>query len=390
MPDGEGAVTARIIEHIADVPSADWDALAGDDNPFVSHGFLNALEVTGCATGRTGWLPQHMIMEDSAGRLIGAVPLYLKNHSQGEYVFDHGWAHAFERAGGDYYPKLQASVPFSPVTGPRLLAGAGAGTLEIQFAMARTLETFCERMNISSVHVTFPTRGEWQVLGEAGWIQRRGRQFHWHNRGYESFDDFLGALMSRKRKSIRKERREVAEAGITVRALTGDEIEPRHWDAFYRFYIDTYDRKWGYPYLTREFFQVLQDTLPDKVVLVIAEHDGRPVAGAINLKGKHALYGRNWGCIEDHRFLHFECCYYQAIEFAIAHGLDTVEAGTQGPHKIQRGYLPTETYSAHFVRHAGLRDAIERFCEEESREVDYEIMAYGDHSPYRQDGTDAA
>jgi hypothetical protein len=325
-------------------------------------------------------------MENSAGRLIGAVPLYLKSHSQGEYVFDHGWAHAFERAGGDYYPKLQASAPFSPVTGPRLLAGDAAGATEIRFALARTLETFCERMNISSVHVTFSTRPEWELLGEAGWIRRRGRQFHWHNRGYATFDDFLGALTSRKRKAIRKERREVAEAGVTVRALTGTEIRPRHWDAFYRFYIDTYDRKWGYPYLTREFFQVLQDTLPDKVVLVIAEHDGHPVAGAINLKGTNALYGRNWGCIEEHRFLHFECCYYQAIEFAIDHGLAAVEAGTQGPHKIQRGYLPTETYSAHFIRHAGLRDAIARFCAEESREVDYEIMAYGDRSPYRRDG----
>lgn len=388
MPDAESTVTARIVERIADIPATDWDALAGDENPFVSHGFLHALEATGCATNKAGWLPQHMVMEDAAGRLLGAVPLYLKGHSQGEYVFDHGWAHAFERAGGSYYPKLQASVPFSPVTGPRLLAGDGPGAIEVRFALARTLETFCERMGVSSVHVTFPTRAEWDLLGEAGWIQRRGRQFHWHNRGYETFDDFLGALMSRKRKAIKKERREVAESGIVVRALTGAEIEPRHWDAFYRFYVDTYDRKWGYPYLTREFFQVLQDTLPDKVVLVIAEHDGRPVAGAINLKGKRALYGRNWGCIEDHRFLHFECCYYQAIEFAIANGLETVEAGTQGPHKIQRGYLPTETYSAHFIRHAGLRDAVARFCVEESREVDYEIEAYGEHSPYRRDGAD--
>lgn len=386
MPDADGAVTARIIDRIADVPAADWDALAGDENPFVSHGFLQALEATGCATQEAGWLPQHLVMEDSTGRLIGAVPQYLKGNSQGEYVFDHGWAHAFERAGGEYYPKLQASVPFSPVTGPRLLAGDGPGTIEVQFALARTLETFCERMGVSSVHVTFPTRPEWQLLGEAGWIKRRGRQFHWKNDGYATFDDFLRALMSRKRKTIKKERRAVADSGIVVQALTGDAIEPRHWDAFYRFYIDTYDRKWGYPYLTREFFQVLQDTLPDKVVLIMASRDGRPIAGALNLMGKRALYGRNWGCNEDLPFLHFECCYYKAIEFAIANGLETVEAGTQGPHKIQRGYLPTETYSAHFIRHEGLRDAIARFCVEESREVDYEIAAYGEHSPYRKDG----
>jgi predicted N-acyltransferase len=386
MPDADGTVTARIVDRIADIPATDWDALAGAENPFVSHGFLNALEITGCATQRTGWLPQHLAMEDASGRLVGAVPQYLKGHSQGEYVFDHGWAHAYERAGGSYYPKLQASVPFSPVTGPRLLAGNGPGALEVQFALARTLQTFCERMDVSSAHVTFPTRPEWQLLGEAGWIRRRGRQFHWKNRGYQTFDDFLGALMSRKRKSIRKERRAVADAGIVVEALTGVEIEPRHWDAFYRFYIDTYDRKWGYPYLTREFFQVLQDTLPDKVVLVIASRDGRPIAGALNLKGANALYGRNWGCSEDMPFLHFECCYYTAIEFAIANGLETVEAGTQGPHKIQRGYLPTETYSAHFIRHDGLREAIARFCAEESREVDYEMAAYGEHSPYRRDG----
>ncbi len=384
MPDGNGAVTARVVDKIADIPAASWDSLAGPDNPFVSHAFLNALEETGCASQGAGWLPHHLVVEDTNGEMIAAAPLYLKSHSQGEYVFDHGWAHAWERAGGHYYPKMQVSAPFSPVTGPRLLAGDAPDADDARLTLLRALETVCAKMELSSVHVTFSTQHDWNLMGAAGWIQRVGRQFHWHNRGYETFDDFLGELTSRKRKSIRRERRAIAEQGLIVRPYVGDEIRPDHWDAFYRFYVDTYDRKWGYPYLTREFFEVAQERLGDRIVLIIAELEDRPVAGALNLQGTSALYGRNWGCRGDYPFLHFETCYYQAIDFAIANKLAHVEAGTQGPHKVQRGYEPVETYSGHYIPNASFRDAVERFCKEEQREVEWEIDAIAERSPYRQ------
>ncbi len=384
MPDGNGAVTARVVDKIADIPAETWDTLAGPDNPFVSHAFLNALEETGCASNRAGWLPHHLVVEDVNGRMIAAAPLYLKSHSQGEYVFDHGWAHAWERAGGHYYPKMQVSAPFSPVTGPRLLAGDAPDADDARLTLLRALETVCAKMELSSVHVTFATQHEWNLMGAAGWIQRVGRQFHWYNRGYESFDDFLAELTSRKRKSIRRERRAIAEQGLIVRPFVGDEIRPDQWDAFYRFYVDTYDRKWGYPYLTREFFEVAQERLADRIVLMIAELDNRPVAGALNLQGTNALYGRNWGCRGDYPFLHFETCYSQAIDFAIANKLAHVEAGTQGPHKVQRGYEPVETYSGHFIPNASFRDAVESFCREEQREVEWEIEAIAERSPYRQ------
>jgi uncharacterized protein len=349
MPDGDTELSARIVEHIADIPADTWEKLAGDDNPFVSHQFLHALEETGCATNEAGWLPQHIVVEEANGNIVAAAPMYLKSHSQGEYVFDHGWAHAWERAGGRYYPKMQVAAPFSPVTGPRLLAGTGPDSDDARLTLLRALETVCKKLEVSSVHVTFCTEREHQLMGIADWIPRVGRQFHWHNRGYETFDDFLGALTSRKRKMIRKERARVSDQGIRVRPLTGDEIRPEHWDAFYQFYVDTYDRKWGYPYLTREFFEAAQARLGHKIVLVMADMDGLPVAGALNLKGSDALYGRNWGCLGDFRFLHFEACYYQAIEYAIDNKLSTVEAGTQGPHKIQRGYEPVPTYSGHYI-----------------------------------------
>ena len=364
MPDG-GTVTARVIERIAEVPAADWDACAGGGNPFVGHAFLDALERSGSVGAEAGWLPQHLLIEDGDGRLLGAAPMYLKNQSFGEYVFDHNWAHAFERAGGDYYPKLQVAAPFTPVTGPRLLARAA----EVQKALIATMETMAERLGVSSVHVTFPTEAEWRLLGEAGWLRRLGLQYHWHNRGYASFDDFLGALISRKRKAIRKERREVVQQGITLSAVHGGEVTPRQWDAFYRFYSATYDRKWGYPYLTRGLFDILSETMGEQVVLVLAEADGRTVAGALNFKGDDALYGRNWGAAGHMRFLHFEACYYQAIEYAIRHGLARVEAGTQGPHKLQRGYLPVATYSAHYIRNKSLRDAVGEYCAHERRAV---------------------
>lgn len=384
MPDGDTELSARIVEHIADIPADTWEKLAGDDNPFVSHQFLHALEETGCATNEAGWLPQHIVVEEASGKIVAAAPMYLKSHSQGEYVFDHGWAHAWERAGGRYYPKMQVAAPFSPVTGPRLLAGTGPESDDARLTLLRALETVCQKLQVSSVHVTFCTEREHRLMGIADWIPRIGRQFHWHNRGYETFDDFLGALTSRKRKMIRKERARVADQGIRVRPLSGDEIRPEHWDAFYRFYVDTYDRKWGYPYLTREFFEAAQARLGQRIVLVMADMDGLPVAGALNLRGSDALYGRNWGCLGDFRFLHFEACYYQAIEYAIDHGLAKVEAGTQGPHKIQRGYEPVPTYSGHYIPNESFRDAVARFCRDEEREVDWEMEAYAEHLPYRQ------
>jgi len=385
MPDGDTALSARIVENIADIPADTWEKLAGDDNPFVSHQFLHALEETGCAKNEAGWLPQHIVVEETNGDIVAAAPMYLKSHSQGEYVFDHGWAHAWERAGGRYYPKMQVAAPFSPVTGPRLLAGTGPDSDDARLTLLRALETVCQKLEVSSVHVTFCTEREHQIMRIADWIPRVDRQFHWHNRGYETFDDFLGALTSRKRKMIRKERRQVSDQGIRVRPLTGDEIKPEHWDAFYQFYVDTYDRKWGYPYLTREFFEAAQARLGHKIVLVMADMDGLPVAGALNLKGSDALYGRNWGCLGDFRFLHFEACYYQAIEYAIDNKLSTVEAGTQGPHKIQRGYEPVTTYSGHYIPNESFRDAVARFCQEEEREVDWEMESYAEHLPYRQE-----
>ena len=382
MPDGTGPVTARVVDQIADVPAAAWDVCAGGVNPFVSHAFLHALEVSGSVDAESGWLPHHLLLEDGDGRLLGAVPLYVKGHSHGEYVFDHGWANALEQAGGSYYPKLQAAVPFTPVTGPRLLAPPERRD-EVRALLAKALEKIAVRLGVSSVHVTFPTEAEWALLGGAGWVRRMGQQFHWHNPGYGTFDDFLAALNSRKRKAIRKERRAVAEQGIAVRAFGGAAIEPRHWDAFHRFYIDTYDRKWGYPYLTRGFFDILSATMADSVVLVMAERDGVPVAGALNLRGSDALYGRNWGSASDFKFLHFEACYYQAIDYAIAHGLARVEAGTQGPHKIQRGYVPVPTYSAHWIANTSFRDAVARFCTSERAMVEDELRGLAAYSPYR-------
>ena len=385
MPDGVTALSARVVENVANIPASTWETLSGIDNPFISYPFLLALEETGCATNEAGWLPHHLVVEEANGEIVAIAPLYLKSHSQGEFVFDHGWAHAWERAGGRYYPKMQVAAPFSPVTGPRLLAGNGPNSDDARLTLLRALETVCEKLGLSSVHVTFCTKHEHELMGMAGWIQRVGRQFHWQNRDYTTFNDFLGALTSRKRKMIRKERQKVADQGITVRPLTGDEIRPEQWDAFYQFYVDTYDRKWGYPYLNRAFFEAAQNRLGDRIVLVMADYEGLPVAGALNLRGSDALYGRNWGCLGDFRFLHFEACYYQAIEYAIEHGLHTVEAGTQGPHKIQRGYEPVQTYSGHYIPNESFRDAVERFCRDEEREVDWEMEAYAENLPYRQE-----
>ena len=385
MPDGREPTTIKILGAIRDVPADQWDACAGADNPFLSHAFLDALELSGSADAGAGWLPQHMAVEDEAGSLLACAPLYLKDHSYGEYVFDWGWADAYNRAGGTYYPKLQASVPFTPITGRRLLVRPGAPP-EMADALIAGMTRLAGRLGVSSVHVTFPTEAEWRRFGEAGYLLRIGRQFHWRNRGYRSFEDFLAALTSRKRKAIRKERRAVAESGVTLKTLTGRDIEERHWDAFHRFYIDTSSRKWGPTYLTRAFFSLLHETMADRVVLVIAEAGGRPVGGALNLLGADTLYGRNWGCTEEFKFLHFEACYYRAIEFAIERGLEWVEAGVQGPHKIQRGYLPRPTYSAHWIADRRFRSAVARFLDEERREVAYEMEAIAAGSPFRQDG----
>jgi predicted N-acyltransferase len=378
----ELSLTARIVDRLETIPAAAWDACAGADNPFVSHAFLNALEISGSVGRGTGWLPQHIVLEDDAGRMLGAVPLYVKGHSQGEYVFDHGWAEAYERAGGRYYPKLQVAVPFSPVPGPRLLVKPSADDAVMRSALIGALTSTAEKSGLSSLHITFCTGAEAAELVEHGYLHRLGCQYHWANARYGSFEDFLGTLSSRKRKAIRKERASVA--GIEIRALSGDDLSSDHWDAFFTFYMDTGSRKWGRPYLTRPFFDAIHQTMREKIVLVMAFRDGRPIAGALNLRGSDALYGRNWGCVEDVPNLHFECCYYQAIDYAIAHGLGRVEAGAQGEHKIQRGYLPVETHSAHWIADANFRDAIADYLDRERRVMRNEMQELGTLSPFRR------
>lgn len=391
MPDGDDAgggieAAVKVVAGIKDVPADAWDACAGTANPFLSHAFLSALEDSGSVAAETGWLPRHLIVEDPAGRVVGAMPLYLKGHSHGEYVFDWGWADAYERAGGRYYPKLLSAVPFTPVPGPRMLVRPGVNRATVEEILAGGIVGLLERLGASSAHINFLPRAQWERLGGFGFLQRTGLQFHWSNDGYADFDAFLAALSSRKRKAIRKERRAVAESGLTIRRLTGSDIQDRHWDAFFHFYIDTSDRKWGSPYLNRRFFALLSERLAERVLLVVAERDGTPVAGALNLIGDDTLYGRNWGCTEDYRFLHFEACYYQAIDFAIERGLAKVEAGAQGPHKLQRGYLPVETYSAHFIADPRLHDALADFVVRERRQVLHEKAMIEAESPFRSEG----
>jgi uncharacterized protein len=373
----------KIATSLKAVPAEAWDACAnpqsspgtnsangaypaaGDSsNPFVSHAFLSALEESGCVSGRTGWGPAHVLVEDAAGRLVAAAPCYVKTHSLGEYVFDHGWADAFERAGGRYYPKLQVSVPFTPVTGPRLLAcpGAHAGAKAALVAGLRALRA---QTKASSIHLTFLPEEDCTELAGQGFLARSGQQFHWFNEGYGSFDDFLAALASRKRKAIKRERRDPLARGITVEWLTGRDITEAHWDAFFAFYIDTGSRKWGRPYLNRTFFSLVAERMADRILLILAKRAGRYIAGAINFIGGDALYGRNWGCIEDHPFLHFELCYYQAIDFAIQRGLSRVEAGAQGEHKLARGYRPVTTWSAHDLADPALKRAVADYVERE-------------------------
>jgi uncharacterized protein len=406
----------RVVPAIRDIPAAAWDACANPGeikslgegaesvcedapplpaaaesisqveayNPFISHAFLHSLEASGSATARTGWQPQHLVAEAADGAVLGVVPCYLKSHSQGEYVFDRGWAEAYEDAGGSYYPKLQVSVPFTPATGRRLLVPPGPGANAIRAALAAGLVELCRLREASSVHVTFAPADEWRLLGARGFLQRTDQQFHWQNRGYGSFEEFLAALASRKRKAIRRERREALAPGIEVQWLTGSDLTEAAWDAFFAFYMETGSRKWGRPYLTRAFYSMAGAALRERIVLMMARRAGRFIAGAINFIGSDALYGRHWGAVEHHPFLHFELCYYQAIDFAIARGLSRVEAGAQGEHKIARGYMPVTTYSAHHIADPALRRAIADYLKRERAYVEVVGHELAGAAPFRK------
>mgnify|MGYP001289292918 CR=1 FL=1 len=369
----------RVADSFAEIDAAAWDALAGDDHPFLSHAFLSALEQSGSAISRTGWQPLPLLLEDETGALVGGVPLYGKSNSQGEYIFDHSWADAWQRAGGRYYPKLLSAVPFTPAPGPRLLARDRSVVPELIAGM----EALAIDNHLSSAHANFIEDEDKAAFEAAGWLLREGVQFHFRNRGYGDFDDFLATLASRKRRAIRKERA-AAQSAVTIRALTGADITEAHWDAFWVFYQDTGARKWGRPYLTRAFFSLMGDRMADRILLLLAERDGVPVAGALNFIGGDVLYGRYWGCTEDIPFLHFELCYYQAIDFAIARGLSRVEAGAQGEHKIARGYEPVATWSAHYITDDGFRAAIADFLVRERHAMEREIEFLGTVTPFRR------
>ena len=401
----------RIAASISEVAPAAWDACADyglkvpledlssrEDksppdlstrgyayNPFISHAFLSSLEESKSVGGRSGWQPRHLLAEGPEAALLGAAPCYVKTHSRGEYVFDYGWAEAFERAGGSYYPKLQVAVPFTPVTGPRLLVRPSPLDDAVRGALADALAEITTDSDLSSTHITFLPEHEWRLLGDRGWLQRTDRQFHWSNAGYASFDDFLAALSSRKRKTIRRERKEALEPGIEVHWLTGSNLTEDVWDAFFAFYMETGSRKWGRPYLTRQFFSIVGEKMRDRILLVMARRNRRWIAGAINFIGGDCLYGRNWGAIEHHPFLHFELCYYQAIDYAIQNRLARVEAGAQGEHKLMRGYLPATTYSAHFIANPGLRRAIAEYLTRERAYVEAESEELAAAAPFRKD-----
>ncbi|HEX8485469.1 GNAT family N-acetyltransferase [Sphingomonas sp.] len=373
------AVVVRLADGVATIPAAEWDACAGTGNPFVGHAFLAALETAGSVGARSGWQPLPIVLDGADGRAAAIAPAYVKSHSQGEYVFDHGWADAWTRAGGAYYPKLQIASPFSPVPGPRLLL---RDTRKAP-ALLAAVQAVVDQNDLSSAHATFVAASQVPLFEAAGWLIRTGTQFHWTNRGYADFDAFLDDLTSRKRKAIRKERAAAVD-GLTIRHLSGNAIEPRHWDAFWRFYQDTGDRKWGRPYLTRGFFPLLGKALGERVLLILAERDGVPIAGALNLIGDDTLYGRYWGATEEVPFLHFELCYYQAIDAAIARGLTTVEAGAQGEHKLARGYAPVTTYSAHYIPDANFRRAVADFLLRERAAVAVESDYLGEMTPFRR------
>ncbi|MGL4265237.1 MAG: GNAT family N-acetyltransferase [Afipia sp.] len=379
-------ITLEAVSSVGQITADEWNACANSDggyNPFVTHAFFAALETSGSAIARTGWAARHLVAR-MAGQVVGIVPGYLKNHSQGEYVFDHGWADAYARAGGSYYPKLQATVPFTPATGPRLLVRNGPDAARIRETLAGGLIALCGATHASSVHVTFAREDEWTILAEHGFLQRTDQQFHWRNEGYGTFEDFLATLASRHRKAIRRERRDALENGITIHALTGDDITPDAWDAFFEFYMETGSRKWGRPYLTRAFYTAIGETMASDVLLVMAKRDGKWIAGAINFIGSDTLFGRHWGAVEHHPFLHFEVCYYQAIDFAIRRGLKRVEAGAQGEHKIARGYLPQTTYSAHYIADPALRRAIRDYLKHERSYVQEAVRELTEAGPFRK------
>ena len=389
-PANQTAPSARTVASIAGISAADWDRLANPapaiTNPFVTHAFLQALEDAGTVGGRTGWTPRHMVLERDGG-IAGVAPAYVKSHSQGEYIFDHGWAEAYQRAGGNYYPKLQIAVPFTPVPGPRFLVGAGAHAAQNRAYLAQGTIELARQMGVSSVHATYTDQATWEALGggtQPLFLQRTDQQFHWQNAGYASFDDFLAALSSRKRKTIRKERQTAVEAGLGIKLLRGPEITEAYWDAFYKFYQDTGNRKWGRPYLNRKFFSLLGERMGGSCLLIVAERQGRPIAGALNLIGGDCLYGRYWGMTEHHPCLHFELCYYQAIDWAIAHKLPRVEAGAQGEHKLARGYVPVTTHSLHWIADTGFRKAVDRYLGEERAHMAERREMLAEYAPYRK------
>jgi predicted N-acyltransferase len=388
--DAKQDTVIRVEEAMAGIDPAGWDACANPSpdqyNPFISHAFLNTLERAGCVCARTGWQSQHLVMRDGTGAVLGAMPLYLKSHSRGEYVFDYGWAEAYERAGGRYYPKLQCGVPFTPVPGKRLLAGGAPNAAAIETALLGAAVELVKLIDASSLHITFPREEEWRRHGGERILQRTGQQFHWANEGYQSFDDFLAQLASRKRKALKKERREALAPGIAIEHFRGPEITEAHWDAFFAFYQDTGSRKWGSPYLNRCFFSMIGEAMPERILLIMCRRAGRYIAGALNFIGGNTLYGRYWGAIEHHPFLHFETCYYQAIDHAIAHGLKWVEAGAQGEHKLARGYLPRTTYSLHYLAHPGLRRAVAAFLDQERIAVQEEARILTSCAPFKKSG----
>lgn len=372
-------LTAKLAGSFGALAKAEWEALHGADNPFVSYEFLTAMEESGSVGPGTGWQSVPLVIEGSDGELLAAMPSFLKSHSQGEYVFDHAWADAYQRAGGEYYPKLQIAAPFTPATGPRLLLS------DEKYAapLLKAAQQLCAKNGFSSAHATFIEPAQRDLFEQAGWMLRSDIQFHWENRDYANFDQFLDALASRKRKAVRKERAS-AQEGIEIVPLRGDAIKAHHWDAFWEFYQDTGARKWGRPYLTREAFTLLGQRMGDTLLLLLAISDGRPIAGALNFIGRDTLYGRYWGCNTEKRFLHFELCYYQAIEIAIGLGLKRVEAGAQGGHKLARGYEPVQTWSAHWIADEGFRSAVADFLEREREGVKIDQMFLGERAPFRK------
>jgi predicted N-acyltransferase len=388
LDEKRAGLSVSVLTGVRDISPQDWDACANPAgrpfNPFLAHAFFLSLEESGSASAKTGWAPCHLALKDADGAVAAILPCYLKSHSYGEYVFDHSWAQAYEQAGGRYYPKLQTAVPFTPVAGPRFLVRPGFPEGEARTYLAAAAIETAKRQRASSWHVTFALREEWQTLGLSGLLQRTDTQYHWHNRGYEDFGGFLSALSSRKRKTVRKEREQAAASGVALEWLTGLDIKPAHWDAFFAFYMDTGSRKWGTPYLNATFFRLIGERMADSILLVMGKRDGVYVAGALNFIGGDTLYGRYWGCLETHNFLHFEACYYQAIEYAIANKIAHVEAGAQGEHKLARGYEPQTTYSLHYLADPGLASAVASYLRQERRMVAQEQEIMSEALPYKR------